>query len=65
LRTSRQFALYNFREYAGRRTRDAFRQHVGIADERRVQELVQSGIRELQVLKVRVVLFFGWDGRGM
>jgi hypothetical protein len=52
LRQANQFAAYNFREYAKRRTRDAFREHVGEKDERRVQELVQKGLKELQVMKV-------------
>ena len=52
LRQSSQFASYNFREYAKRRTRDAFREHKAVGDERAVQELVQKGLRELQVLKV-------------
>lgn len=53
LRTSSQFAAYNFREYAKRRTRDAFREHGIETDGRRVQELMQKGLKELQVLKVR------------
>lgn len=53
LRTSRQFAAYNFREYAKRRTRDAFRESKAVTDERRVQELMQKGLKELQTLKVR------------
>lgn len=52
LRQSQQFANYNFREYARRRTTDAFREYSREADERRVQELVQNGLRELQVMKV-------------
>lgn len=55
LRQSRQFAAYNFREYAQRRTRDAFRESQHVADERNVQELLQKGLKELQMLKVR------WD----
>ncbi|KAK6522085.1 hypothetical protein TWF281_002653 [Arthrobotrys megalospora] len=51
LRTSSQFATYNFREYAKRRTRDAFREHKNETDERRVQELVQKGLKELSLLK--------------
>jgi len=51
-RQARQFANYNFREYAKRRTRDAFREHGAETDERRVQELMQKGLQELQVLKV-------------
>lgn len=52
LRQGSQFAAYNFREYAKRRTRDAFREHQGEQDSRKVQELVQHGIKELQSLKV-------------
>ncbi|KAF2225262.1 hypothetical protein BDZ85DRAFT_90941 [Elsinoe ampelina] len=63
LRTGRQFANYNFREYAKRRTRDAFRQYATISDERRIQELMQNGIRELQMLKRQTVVsqFFQLD----
>lgn len=53
LRQGGQFASYNFREYAKRRTRDAFRDHQKESEERRVQELMQKGLKELQMLKVR------------
>lgn len=52
LRQSKQFSNYNFRTYAWRRTRDAFREHQKESDSRRIQELVQKGLSELQVLKV-------------
>ncbi|KAL9603604.1 MAG: hypothetical protein Q9219_001107 [cf. Caloplaca sp. 3 TL-2023] len=52
LRQSSQYANYNFREYAKRRTRDAFREHRGETEERRVQDLVQKGLKELQTMKV-------------
>ncbi|KAJ3494572.1 hypothetical protein NLG97_g3993 [Lecanicillium saksenae] len=48
-----QFTAYNFREYAKRRTRDAFREHKTEKDSRKVQELIQNGLKELQVMKVR------------
>ncbi|USP82557.1 uncharacterized protein yc1106_09831 [Curvularia clavata] len=51
LRQGNQFAAYNFREYAKRRTRDAFRDNKNITDERTIQELVQKGLSELQMLK--------------
>lgn len=51
LRQSSQFSNYNFREYARRRTRDAFRDNKDVQDERKRQELVQKGLRELTVLK--------------
>jgi hypothetical protein len=53
LRQGRQFASYNFREYAKRRTRDAFREHQAVTDEREIQEFMQKGLKELQMLKVR------------
>ena len=52
LRQGTQFPAYNFREYAKRRTRDAFRENKAVDDPRRVQELVQKGLKELQVMKV-------------
>lgn len=52
LRQSSQFANYNFREYAKRRTRDAFRENKNVEEERRVQELVQEGLNQLHLLKV-------------
>ncbi|KAL6712437.1 hypothetical protein ACN47E_000314 [Coniothyrium glycines] len=56
LRQGNQFAAYNFREYAKRRTRDAFREHKDIKEERQIQELVQKGIKELQSLKRQTVI---------
>lgn len=53
LRFSNRFAAYNFREYARRRTRDAFREHKSEEDPRRIQELMQKGLKELQIIKVR------------
>lgn len=52
LRQSNQFAAYNFREYAKRRTKDAYREHQNEKDERVIQDLVQRGLEELQMMKV-------------
>ena len=52
LRQSSQFSNYNFREYARRKTRDSFREHQHESEERRIQELIQSGIQDLRLLKV-------------
>lgn len=53
LRQSSQFAAYNFREYAKRRTKDAFREnHDKALGERETQELIQRGLKELQMMKV-------------
>ncbi|KAL3426099.1 complex 1 protein [Phlyctema vagabunda] len=63
LRQGGQFAAYNFREYAKRRTRDSFREHKDVQDERQVQELMQKGLKELQILKRQTVVsqFFQMD----
>lgn len=64
LRQGRQFQAYNFREYARRRTIDAFHENKGVSDPREVQELMQKGMKELQSLKVGLVslhtLLMGW-----
>jgi len=56
LRTSAQFANYNFREYAKRRTKDAFREHQKESDPRVIQELVQKGLKELQMMKRQTIV---------
>ncbi|KAF2436407.1 hypothetical protein EJ08DRAFT_667214 [Tothia fuscella] len=63
LRESNQFAAYNFREYAKRRTKDAFREHHGESDEGKAKGLLQKGLRELQVMKRQTVIsqFFQLD----
>ncbi|QSZ31052.1 hypothetical protein DSL72_000613 [Monilinia vaccinii-corymbosi] len=63
LRQGGQFAAYNFREYARRRTRDSFREHKDVQDERKIQELMQKGLKELQSLKRQTVVsqFFQLD----
>lgn len=52
MRQSTQFSNYNFREYARRKTRDSFREHQNESDDRRIQELIQSGLQDLRLLKV-------------
>ncbi|KAK1494269.1 complex 1 protein [Colletotrichum cuscutae] len=63
LKTGEQFATYNFREYAKRRTRDAFREHQKVEDPRQVQELIQKGIKELEKLKRQTIVnqFYKFD----
>ncbi|EFX03051.1 iron-sulfur cluster biosynthesis protein [Grosmannia clavigera kw1407] len=51
LRQADRFPEYNFREYARRRTQDAFREHRAESDPRRVQELVQQGLKDLRVMQ--------------
>ncbi|KAI9904008.1 hypothetical protein N3K66_000537 [Trichothecium roseum] len=56
LRQGAQFTAYNFREYAKRRTRDAFRENKNVEDPRRIQELVQKGLKELQIVKRQTII---------
>ncbi|RYC55278.1 hypothetical protein CHU98_g10929 [Xylaria longipes] len=53
LRTGDNFQSYNFREYAKRRTRDAFRESKDVEDPRKIQHLIQKGLKDLQIMKVR------------
>ncbi|KAF2270966.1 hypothetical protein CC78DRAFT_563559 [Lojkania enalia] len=63
LRQGHQFAAYNVREYAKRRTRDAFREHNNETDDRKIQDLMQKGLKELQMMKRQTVIsqFFQLD----
>ncbi|TLS23626.1 uncharacterized protein PpBr36_05662 [Pyricularia pennisetigena] len=56
LRQSNQFPAYNFREYARRRTRDAFRDSKDVKDAGRIEELYQQGLKDLQIMKRQTVL---------
>ncbi|KAE8315675.1 hypothetical protein BDV41DRAFT_562800 [Aspergillus transmontanensis] len=56
LRQSSQFSNYNFREYARRRTRDAFREHQRETEDRRIQELIQDGLQNLRMMKRQTVI---------
>ncbi|KAJ2990073.1 hypothetical protein NUW58_g3139 [Xylaria curta] len=56
LRTSDQFQAYNFREYAKRRTRDAFRESKSVEDPREIQNLIQKGLKDLQIMKRQTVV---------
>lgn len=58
LRQSRQFAAYNFREYALRRTKDAFRANKNLTDSRKIQDAISKGLTQLQMLKVRCFAHF-------
>lgn len=52
LRQSSQFSAFNFRQYARRRTKDAFREHQNETEDRKVQELIQDGLQNLRMMKV-------------
>ncbi|KAI3327407.1 hypothetical protein HD806DRAFT_486976 [Xylariaceae sp. AK1471] len=56
VRTGSQFQSYNFRSYALRRTRDAFREHKDVEDPRQIQDLIQKGLQDLQTMKRQTVV---------
>jgi hypothetical protein len=51
LKTGARFSQYGFREYARRRTRDAFRQHQHETAPERIEQLVGRGLDDLEMLK--------------
>ncbi|KAG0053325.1 hypothetical protein BGZ83_001290 [Gryganskiella cystojenkinii] len=51
LHHSSKFAAYNFRDYAVRRTRDAFHAAKSETDPEKIQQLLQKGQKELEVIK--------------
>ncbi|KAK9762478.1 hypothetical protein K7432_011733 [Basidiobolus ranarum] len=51
LKAGNTFSSYNFREYAIRRTRDAFRANASVTEAEKVQSLIQRGKKELTVIK--------------
>ncbi|KAF4122872.1 LYR motif-containing protein 4 [Geosmithia morbida] len=63
LRQGSQFTAYNYREYAKRRTRDAFRENMSVEEPRKIQELVQKGLNDLQLMKRQTIIgqFFQLD----
>ncbi|KAN0072270.1 iron-sulfur cluster biosynthesis protein Isd11 [Elaphomyces granulatus] len=56
LRQSSQFSNYNFREYARRRTKDAFRGCQNETEDRKIQELIQDGLMNLRMMKRQTVI---------
>ncbi|KAJ1335848.1 LYR motif-containing protein 4 [Microdochium nivale] len=63
LRSGAQFQSYNFKEYAQRRARDAFRENKHVDDPRAIQDLIQKGLKELQIVKRQTTIgqFFQID----
>lgn len=63
LRNGNALTTYNFREYARRRTRDAFREHAGEQDPARVREFLDKGKKELEILRRQAIVsgFFSFD----
>ncbi|XP_020784656.2 LYR motif-containing protein 4 [Boleophthalmus pectinirostris] len=56
LRESTKFPSYNYRTYALRRVRDAFRENQTVQDPDLIQGLIQEGHRNLQIIQRQVVV---------
>ena len=56
LKEANKFASYNYREYAKRRSRDAFRENKSVTDPTKIQELLISGQRELATIKRQALI---------
>lgn len=56
MRESQKFAAYNFRSYAVRRVRDAFKQHKLETDPDNLKKLVSEAYENLEVIKRQAVI---------
>ncbi|KAI5289654.1 hypothetical protein KEM54_003493 [Ascosphaera aggregata] len=56
LRQSRNFTAYNFREYAKRRTCDAFRENSSVNDPEKLKELLDYGAKELRMMQRQTLI---------
>lgn len=51
LKESNKFASYNYREYTKRRSRDAFKANKNVTDPAKIQQLLQFGEQNFNVIK--------------
>ncbi|XP_023413421.1 LYR motif-containing protein 4 isoform X4 [Loxodonta africana] len=51
LRESKHFSAYNYRTYAVRRIRDAFRENKNVEDPVEIQTLVNKAKRDLEIIR--------------
>ncbi|XP_075069119.1 LYR motif-containing protein 4 [Mixophyes fleayi] len=56
LRESQKFSSYNYRTYAIRRIRDAFREKKNVCDSHEIQTLVNLGRENLDVIQRQVTI---------
>ncbi|KAI9310084.1 hypothetical protein BX666DRAFT_1870976 [Dichotomocladium elegans] len=56
LRSGKQFASYNFREYTLRRSRDAFRAHASETDPEKIAALIDKATKDLEVVKRQALI---------
>ncbi|XP_048794453.1 LYR motif-containing protein 4 isoform X2 [Lagopus muta] len=56
LRESQRFSGYNYRTYAIRRIRDAFRENKSIKDSAKIEELVNKAKENLEIIHRQVTI---------
>ncbi|KAM8810776.1 LYR motif-containing protein 4 [Eudromia elegans] len=56
LRESQRFSAYNYRMYAIRRIRDAFRENKNIKDTEKIEELVDKAKANLEIIHRQVTI---------
>ncbi|XP_006141303.1 LYR motif-containing protein 4 isoform X1 [Tupaia chinensis] len=56
LRESKHFSSYNYRTYAVRRIRDAFRENKNVKDPVEIQALVSKAKRDLEIIRRQVYI---------
>ncbi|KAK6920943.1 Complex 1 LYR protein domain [Dillenia turbinata] len=57
LRTAREFADYNIREYAKRRTKDGFRHNKNLSDPSAISSVFSDAKSQLEIAKRQVVVY--------
>ncbi|XP_071784638.1 LYR motif-containing protein 4-like [Asterias amurensis] len=56
LKESRKFTGYNYREYALRRTKDAFKENKTLTDEVEIKAFIKKAEKNLEIIKRQVAL---------
>jgi LYR motif-containing protein 4 len=56
IRESKKFSNFNYRMYALRRVRDAFRENQNLTDQAKVEEVFKYGLKNLDIIKRQVVV---------
>ncbi|KAK4885699.1 hypothetical protein RN001_001970 [Aquatica leii] len=56
MKESNKFSSYNYRNYALRRIRDAFRENMNLTDNNQITKIVKDGYRNLEIIKRQVLI---------
>ncbi|XP_031215489.1 LYR motif-containing protein 4 isoform X2 [Mastomys coucha] len=64
MRESKHFSAYNYRMYAVRRIRDAFRENKNVKDPVEIQALVNKAKRDLEIIRRQDIESSSWQPQG-